>query len=248
MMKSFTMKLSILSIFFLFSGILINGKKCYAANYETDILSECTFTTEISTYTNDYEADILSESAFTNEILVYTTDYATDTLSKDALQRLISEPIITADSNTVNALKSQIHLDGNTALFCTNDTPENVATLMSSRSSDYKIVPYSLTKTYYTKNFWGIQKKFLTIKVSGEVFIYKDGKVHLYSVNMSSTSHQTGWTISYETNGILNTDGSLSSCIYYVYCKSSSKEYKFGCWLTIYKYDNYPSISIEQIY
>lgn len=225
-MKTFIKKLSIILTFFIL-GVLTCKKKAYAS---------------------DYEVDILSENAFTNKTITYTSDYDTDNFPKKTLERVKSEPLIVADSNIVNALKGQIHLDGNTTLFCTSDTPDNVASLLASRSVNYQVVPYSFSRTFNTINYWGNLKKFITIQVSGEVFIYEDGKVHLYTMNVSAIPHKTGWHVSYESNGILNTDGAFSQGLHYVYCRMGSDEHKFGCWLSIYKFDTYPSLSIEQIY
>lgn len=222
-MKSFIKKLPILFTFFLIAGIMTRPENVYAA---------------------DYEVDILSENALANAMVTYEIDM----MSRNALERIKNDSFVVADRSTFNMLKGQLHLEENTILFCTSDAPENVASLMASRSSDYEVVPYSFTKTYNTKNFWGDLEKFITIRVSGEVFIYSDGKVHLYSINVSTTPHKTGWNVSYESDGILNTDGSLSMCIYYVYCRKGSDEYMFSCWVTIYKDDTYPSITISQVY
>ena len=192
---------------------------------------------------------VLLVGALGNEEKVYAADYEVEVLSQNTLEGVTNQLMMIADRNTVNALNGRISLGEDATLFRTADTPENVAALMTTRSSDYDIVPYSLTKTYKTQSLWGNRLvNFLTIKVSGNVYVYKDGKVHLYSMSTSATPHKEGWNVSYESNGICNTDGSISQGIQYVYCRKLDVEYKFGCWVSIVKFDTYPSVSIDQIY
>lgn len=180
----------------------------------------------------------------------YAAEYDIDVLSNKQLSSITNdESLFIADSSITEALKGTINLDENTTVFCTTDAPSNVVSLITSRSSDYRIVPYSYTKLYRTTPVLGnTLVDFLTIKISGEVYIYTDGKVHLFSMTTQATPHQSGWQTSIETQGLLNTDGTLSKGISYVYCTKLDVEYKFLCNVFIQNNDTYPTLSIGQIY
>lgn len=74
------------------------------------------------------------------------------------------------------------------------------------RTSSYEIVPYS--RTFVTG--CGNKDNVATIQVSGEVYFYNTGQVHLYSMKISVKPIK-GCTYSVSDIYILNTDGSRSS-------------------------------------
>lgn len=67
---------------------------------------------------------------------------------------------------------------------------------MTLNSDDYEVVPYFYTSYVRTTNILGKIVMFATINVSGEVYIYNDGKVHLFSMRTQATAHQSGWNVS----------------------------------------------------
>lgn len=143
---------------------------------------------------------LLLVGTFINSKKAYASEFNVSGFLEKNIENLKgNDKLIVADSKIVTALKSKIPLDDNTTLFCTSDTPDNIVKLMTLNAADYEVVPYSYTKIINTTTLWGNKLvKFLTIKVSGEVYIYNDGKVHLYSMWTGATPHQSGWNVSYD--------------------------------------------------
>lgn len=180
---------------------------------------------------------------------VYASEYEIVNVPQKRVENIINEEIFfVADGKVIDALKGHMSLDENAALFCTADTPDNVASLMTLSSNDYEVVPYSYTKYVRTTNIFGDIVMFATINVSGEVYIYSDGKVHLFSMRTKATAHQSGWNVSIKTRDLCNTDGSISIGYSYVYYTKQDVEHEFVCKVFILKDDKKPSVTIGQAY
>lgn len=193
---------------------------------------------------------LLLVGTFINSKKAYASEFNVSGFPEKDIENLKgNDKLIVADSKIVTALKATIPVGDNTTLFCTSDTPDNIVELMTLNAANYEVVPYSYTKIINTTTAWGNKLvKFLTIEVSGEVYVYRDGKVHLYSMWTKATPHQSGWNVSYDFNGLCNTDGSVSIGYSYVYCTKLDVEYKFACSVSIYKMDTKPTVTIEQVY
>jgi len=131
--------------------------------------------------------------------------------------------------------------------FLTQDAPENTKDLINLRSSEYTVRPYSLTATFQKKNFWGFYYDFITIVVSGETYIYTDGKVHIFSMGVSATLYESGWNLSIDTPNIVNTDGSMSIGISFVYCTKLDAFRSFGCFVTINRGETRPEVDVTEV-
>ncbi len=116
---------------------------------------------------------LLLAGTFVNTEKAYASEFNASGFPEKNIENLKgNDTLIVADCKIVTALKSKIPLDNHTTLFCTSDTPDNIVELMTLSASDYEVVPYSYTKIINTTTVWGNKLvKFLTIEVSGEVYI-----------------------------------------------------------------------------
>ncbi len=135
----------------------------------------------------------------------------------------------------------------NETLFTTTDAPEDVKGQIKNRASDYTVNTYSYTKVFQTTNFWGFKEDFISITVSGAVYVYNDGKVHLFSMSLSATVYESGWSISFDSPRIINTDGTFSIGFGQVYCSKLTTLYQFGCSVSIDRWHPYADVDISQI-
>ncbi len=188
----------------------------------------------------------------TSALLNEEKAYASELIISDSIENSVeslqtNDQFVKFDSVITEAFAATIPLDDTSALFRTSDTPDNIVELMTLNAAEYEVVPYSYTKLFRMTNTSGAKVNFVTIKVYGEVYIYPDGKVHLFSMRVSATPHQSGWDVTVDTPTLCNTDGSVSCGDSFVYCTKANTEYMFGCHVSIHKMDSNPEISIEQI-
>lgn len=135
----------------------------------------------------------------------------------------------------------------NYAYFVTDDAPENIYELIATRAGDYTVHHYSRTAVFQKTNFWGNKYDYITIVVSGDTYEYTDGKVHLYSMGVSATIDDTGWTKTIDTPVIVNTNGAMSYGYSFVYFTKVDKYYEFGCFVSLTNSHPLAEVDITQI-
>ncbi|MDE6875249.1 MAG: hypothetical protein K2P87_12420 [Lachnospiraceae bacterium] len=113
------------------------------------------------------------------------------------------------DSESSPVMDRETSEDEGAIVFSTSEniwtSKEEISPAVSGRSS-YEVVPYS--RTFVTG--CGNKDNVATIQVSGEVYFYDTGQVHLYSMKVSVKPIR-GCTYSISDIDIINTDGSRSS-------------------------------------
>ncbi len=187
-------------------------------------------------------------NALLNEEKAYAAEFIVSDSVENSMESLqTNDQFVKFDSAITEALATAIPLDDTSALFCTSDTPDNIIELMTLNAAEYEVVPYSYTNLFRMTDPSGVTIYLFIIKVSGEVYIYPDGKVHLFSMKVSVTPNQSGWDVTVDTPTLCNTDGSVSYGYSYVYCTKADTKYTFGCSVSIHKLDSKPKVSIEQI-
>lgn len=113
--------------------------------------------------------------AFVNEEKAYASELIVSDLVEKSIEELqTGDQFIKADSSITDALAATLSLDNTATLFCTSDTPDNIVELMTSNATEYEVLPYSFTNLFRTTGISGIKVDFLTIQVSGEVYIYTE--------------------------------------------------------------------------
>lgn len=187
-------------------------------------------------------------SAFVNEEKAYASEFIVSDLVEKSIESLqTGDQFMKAGDTITEALAVAIPLDDMSALFCTSDTPDNIVELMTLNAAEYEIVPYSYTNLFRMTNTSEVTVYLFTIKVSGEVYIYPDGKVHLFSMRVSVTPHQSGWDVTVDTPTLCNADGSVSYGYSFVYCTKADAKYDFDCHVSIHAMDSKPEVSIKQM-
>ena len=159
----------------------------------------------------------------------------------DELSVLSEEEVLTLKQNGLIS-----NTDATTSVFKTSYAPDDIVSRIKDRSSDYIVHHYSLTKTFQKTNFWGNKVNFITIVCSGDSYEYTDGKVHLLSMSVQATMHESGWSLEVEHPTIINTDGSISGGFGYVYCTKADTTYGFGCSVGLTSAHPIPDVSITQ--
>jgi hypothetical protein len=126
---------------------------------------------------------------------------------------------------------------------------ESVTVDNSELRYSYTIYPFSRTvniKTVYDGNEITLFKHSLY----GQMWLYEDGKVHLYSLGSSVSDVHANFSAYIDSRGIINTDGSssmgysdvvTSSSIYTHPCFVFSVTFVHGSNIPIYQTDEYPN-------
>ncbi len=94
-------------------------------------------------------------------------------------------------------------------IWVSEEAPDNILSIVESRSSDYESRMYGHPCTLYTEVL-GVRVDIATIYMLGEMFFYTDGKVHLYSMKIDVDVHCIGWSSEISDITIINTDGTVS--------------------------------------
>ncbi len=115
-------------------------------------------------------------------------------------------------------------------IYLTEDAPDNMMSILNQRSAlnEYDIQTYEFSQTFHT-TWLGATIDLITITVEGEVYLYEDGKVHLYSMTITAQSHVLG-SVDIGNINIVNTDGAWSAGEVMIYLDSLLHgEHSYGC-------------------
>ena len=184
-----------------------------------------------------------------SEISAKASDRNCDNKEVDIAELMQSKFVQITEEDVVELIKERFDYESEneTSYFVTEDAPADIKNLIDLRSSDYTVRPYSLTTTFQKTNFWGNKVDFITIVVYGETYIYTDGKVHIFSMGVSATVYESGWSVSIDTPNIVNTDGTISIGISFVYCTRLDAIHGFGCFVSITRGDTRPEVEVTEV-
>ena len=121
-------------------------------------------------------------------------------------------------------------------IFVTDDAPDNIMSVLNQRSDSngYTIRNYVCTYTGY-KEVLGVRVDIVTIGVIGEVYVYEDGKVHLYSMRVAAEAKVIG-DVEIDDVEIRNSDGTtVAMGRTYVHLDTLLYgSHDFCCWVWVY--------------
>ncbi len=150
---------------------------------------------------------VMLMSCYVNEKSVYAEELSNEVVKELELTEEQKQQIIRYITEE-GELTSQTSVKE--FIYVTEDAPDDIMTILNSRNAtnEYRTESYSSNALFQTEVL-GRKINVITIRVSGEVYIYEDGKIHLYSMRVETDVHVIGTA---ETEGldIMNTDGSIS--------------------------------------
>jgi len=95
-------------------------------------------------------------------------------------------------------------------IWTTDDAPDNIKSIINQRNvrSLYEVIDYNDSYIAYAEVL-GKTVKLLTINVYGSIYLYEDGKVHIYNIHVNVKEHVSCGSEA-EIDRLLNTDGTFS--------------------------------------
>ncbi|MBR6642734.1 MAG: hypothetical protein IKL28_03630 [Lachnospiraceae bacterium] len=147
---------------------------------------------------------MLLVSGYVNEKTVYAGENSggifTETeLTEEQIVKFMQEDEL---PDTQEVVKEYIYL--------TEDAPDNMMSILNQRSTlnEYSVQIYEESHTFQAKML-GVTVDIITITVEVDVYLYEDGKIHLYRMKVSANPHVIG-NADVGVIDIHNTDGSIS--------------------------------------